>query len=164
MAMRNILTGDEPRLRKKSRPVTEFNDRLHELLDDMRETLLKADGVGLAAPQVGVLRRVVLVLDINIEAENDEDKLIELVNPEIIEVSGEQTGAEGCLSFPGQYGIVTRPETVTVKAQDRFGKEFTVTGFGLTGRCFCHEIDHLDGIVFLDRAERMLTEEELEED
>lgn len=164
MAMRNILTGDEPRLRKKSRPVTEFNDRLHELLDDMRETLLKADGVGLAAPQVGVLRRVVLVLDINIEAENDEDKLIELVNPEIIEVSGEQTGAEGCLSFPGQYGIVTRPDTVTVKAQDRYGKEFTVTGFGLTGRCFCHEIDHLDGIVFLDRAERMLTEEELEED
>ena len=164
MAMRNILTGDEPRLRKKSRPVTEFNDRLHELLDDMRETLLKADGVGLAAPQVGVLRRVVLVLDINIEAENDEDKLIELVNPEIIEVSGEQTGAEGCLSFPGQYGIVTRPDTVTVKAQDRYGKEFTVTGFGLTGRCFCHEIDHLDGIVFLDRVERMLTEEELEED
>ena len=162
MAIRNILTDREPRLRKKSRPVTEFNDRLHILLDDMRDTLMKADGVGLAAPQVGVLRRAVIVLDVNKEAETDEEKIIELINPEIIETSGSQTDTEGCLSFPGQYGIVTRPQNVTVRAQDRYGNEFTVSGYGLTGRCFCHEIDHLDGVLFVDIAERMLSEDELE--
>ncbi len=162
MAIRNILTDREPRLRKKSRPVTEFNDRLHILLDDMRDTLMKADGVGLAAPQVGVLRRAVIVLDVNKEAETDEEKIIELINPEIIETSGSQTDTEACLSFPGQYGIVTRPQNVTVRAQDRYGNEFTVSGYGLTGRCFCHEIDHLDGVLFVDIAERMLSEDELE--
>ena len=164
MALRNVLTGNERRLRKKSRPVTEFDERLHQLLDDMRETLLNQDGVGLAAPQVGVLRRAVLVMDINREGLTPEEQIIELINPVITETSGEQTGAEGCLSVPGEYGIVTRPENVTVKAQDRNGNEFTVSGFGLTARCFCHEIDHLEGILFTDLAERMLTPEELEGD
>ena len=164
MALRNILTSEEERLRKKSRPVTEFNERLHQLIDDMRETLLNSGGVGLAAPQVGVLRRCVLVMDVNREGLSEEEQIIELVNPEIIETSGEQTGAEGCLSVPGQYGIVTRPENVTVKAQDRFGNEFTVSGFGLTARCFCHECDHLDGVMFTDLAERMLDPDELAED
>lgn len=162
MALRNILKAGEPRLRKNSREITEFNERLHQLLDDMRETLLNAGGVGLAAPQVGVLRDVILVMDTNREGLTDEEQIIELVNPCIIEQSGSQTGAEGCLSVPGEYGVVTRPENVTVKAQDRFGKEFTVSGYGLTARCFCHEIDHLSGVLFTDLAERMLTPEELD--
>jgi len=161
MALRIILTKDEPRLRKKSREVTEFNERLHILIDDMRETLLESGGVGLAAPQVGVLRRVVLVMDTNREELSDNEQIIELVNPKIISSEGEQTGPEGCLSVPGEYGIVIRPETVTVEAQDRFGNKFQVSGYGLTGRCFCHEIDHLDGILFTDLAERMLSPEEL---
>ncbi|MCQ2452743.1 MAG: peptide deformylase [Oscillospiraceae bacterium] len=161
MALRNILEMGEPRLRKHSRPVTEFDGRLHQLLDDMRETLLHSGGVGLAAPQVGVLRRTVLVMDTNMEDKTEEEQIIELINPEIIAVSGEQTGAEGCLSVPGKYGIVTRPDTVTVKAQDRFGTWFEVTGTGLTARCYCHEIDHLEGKLFVDLAERMLTPEEL---
>ena len=110
------------------------------------------------------LRRCVLVMDINREGLTEEEQIIELINPVIIETSGEQEGAEGCLSLPGEYGIVKRPENVTVRAQDRFGKEFTVSGCGLTARCFCHECDHLDGVLFTDLAERMLDPDELAED
>lgn len=161
MALRNILKIGEDRLRKHSRPVTVFDDRLHLIIDDMRDTLIDSGGVGLAAPQVGILRRIVLVMDTNKEELTDEEQIIELINPEIIEVSGSQTGAEGCLSVPGEYGVVTRPENVTVRAQDRFGNEFTVSGYGLTARCFCHECDHLDGVLFVDKAERMLDPDEL---
>ena len=161
MARRNILTKEEPGLYKKSRPVTEFNPRLHQLLDDMADTLSTENGVGLAAPQVGVLRRAVIVLETNVP-EGEEERLIELVNPEIIESSGEQYGAEGCLSVPGEYGMVRRPLNVKVRAQDRNGSFFEVEGTGLTARCFCHEIDHLNGIVFTSKCERMLSEEELE--
>ena len=160
MARRNILTKDEPGLYKKCRPVTDFNARLHQLLDDMTDTLEPENGVGLAAPQVGVLRRAVIVLETNVP-EGEDEYLIELVNPEIIESSGEQYGAEGCLSVPGEYGMVRRPMDVKVRAQDRYGNFFEVEGTGLTARCFCHEIDHLDGIVFTSRCERMLSEEEL---
>jgi len=161
MAHRNILTKEDPTLYKKCRPVTDFNPRLHQLLDDMADTLSTENGVGLAAPQVGVLRRAVIVLETNVP-EGEEEYLIELVNPEIIESSGEQYGAEGCLSVPGEYGLVRRPMTVKVRAQDRNGEFFEVEGEGLTARCFCHEIDHLNGIVFTSLCERMLTEEELE--
>ena len=161
MATRNILTKEEPTLYKTSRPVKVFDARLHQLLDDMAETLLQSGGVGLAAPQVGVLRRAVLVIETNVP-EGEEEKIIELLNAEIIERSGQQRGAVGCLSCPDEYGIVTRPMEVTVRAQDRYGNEFTVSGTGLTARCFCHEIDHLDGVVFTSLCERMLTQEELE--
>ena len=161
MALRNILTEEDPTLSKKCRVVTDFNPRLHQLLDDMTETLMQADGVGLAAPQVGVLRRVVLVMETSVP-EDEDPGLIELVNPEIIEATGEQHEPEGCLSVPGQYGIVSRPAFVKVRAQDRFGNFFEVSGEGLTARCFAHEIDHLNGIVFTSKCERMLTEEELQ--
>lgn len=161
MATRNIVEKGEPCLNKTCRPVTEFNERLHQLLDDMAETLLQANGVGLAAPQVGVLRRAVLVLETNVD-EGEEEYIIELINPEIIETSGEQSGPEGCLSVPGVFGWVTRPDHVTVKAQDRFGNDFTVEGFDLTARAFCHELDHLDGVLFTDVAEHIMTEEELD--
>ena len=161
MALRNILEKGDSALEKHCRPITAFNDRIHQLLDDMRETLIASNGVGLAAPQVGVLRRAVLVLETNVE--NEEDAyIIELLNPEIIDAQGEQKGPEGCLSVPGVYGIVERPETVTVRAQDRFGKTFEVTGHGLTARAFCHELDHLEGCLFLSKAERILSPEELE--
>ena len=161
MARRTILTKEEPALYKKCRPVTEFNPRLHQLLDDMADTLAQENGVGLAAPQVGVLRRAVIVLETNVP-EGEEEYLIVLVNPEIIESSGEQKDAEGCLSVPGEYGLVKRPMHVKVRAQDRNGNPFEVEGEGLTARCFCHEIDHLEGIVFTSKCERMLSEEELE--
>lgn len=161
MALRNILTKEQPGLYKHCRPVTDFNSRLHQLLDDMRETLMSANGVGLAAPQVGVLRRAVLVIETNVP-EGESERVIELINPEILETSGEQDGPEGCLSVPGEYGLVKRPMHVKVRAQDRNGEFFEVEGEGLTARCFCHEIDHLEGIVFTSRAERMLSEEELE--
>ena len=161
MALRNILTKEEPILYKHCRPVTAFNERLHQLLDDMAETLKQANGVGLAAPQVGVLRRAVLVIETNVP-EDQEEYIIELINPEIIERSGVQRGAEGCLSVPGEYGLVERPMHVKVRAQDRFGDWFEVEGTGLTARCLCHEIDHLDGVVFTSRCERMLTEEEIQ--
>ena len=164
MAIRNILLEDDPALRKKSRVVTEFNKRLHLLIDDMRQTLLEANGLGLAAPQVGVLRRVALIVDSSKESDELESKMMELVNPVIIDQSGEQTGREGCLSVPGVCGIVSRPESVTIKAQDRNGKEFTFSGNELTARAICHEIDHLDGILFTSLAERFLTEEEMEEE
>ena len=160
MALRNILTKEQPLLYKKSRPVKDFNERLHQLLDDMAETLLNANGVGLAAPQVGVLRRAVLVIETNV-AEDEDEYIIELINPEIIEIEGEQDGPEGCLSVPGEYGLVKRPMRVKVRAQDRNGEFFEVEGTGLTARCFCHEIDHLEGIVFTSKVERMLTEEEM---
>ncbi len=160
MALRNILTKEQPGLYKKCRPVKDFNPRLHQLLDDMAETLAQANGVGLAAPQVGVLRRAVLVIETNVP-EGEPEKLLELVNPEIVESSGEQDGPEGCLSVPGEYGLVKRPMNVKVRAQDRWGNLFEAEGTGLTARCFCHEIDHLDGIVFTSKCERMLTEEEL---
>ena len=161
MARRNILTKEEPGLYKKCRPVTDFNARLHQLLDDMAETLSQENGVGLAAPQVGILRRAVIVLETNVP-EGEPEKLIELVNPEIVETSGEQYGAEGCLSVPGEYGLVRRPMNVKVRAQDRFGNFFEVEGTGLTARCFCHELDHLEGVIFTSKCERMLSEEEIE--
>ena len=154
MALRKIALQGEPCLTKVCRPVTEFNDRLHVLLDDLADTLEDSGGVGLAAPQVGVLRRVCVVLD-------EEDQLIELVNPEIIRTEGEQTGLEGCLSVPGKYGEVTRPEIVRVRAQDRDGNWFEVEDEGLTARCFCHEIEHLDGHLFVEHTDHLLTEEEL---
>ena len=161
MALRNILTEGDPTLNKTSRPVVKFDNRLHVLLDDMAETLNTSNGVGLAAPQVGVMRRVVLVVETNVP-EGEEEFIIELINPEIISAEGEQRGSEGCLSVPDQFGIVTRPEKVTVRAQDRYGNWFEREGEGLTARCFCHEIDHLNGILFTSLAERMLTEEEIQ--
>ena len=156
MAIREIRKKGDPCLEKVCHPVTEFNERLHLLLDDMRETLEESGGVGLAAPQVGILRRVVVV------DAGDED--IELVNPEVVEVSEEtQTGLEGCLSLPGKYGIVTRPEHVVVRAQDRNGDWYEYEGDDIVARCFLHEIDHLDGILFTDRATHMYTDEEMEE-
>lgn len=160
MAHRNIVTKGEKILSKVCRPVVNFDDRLHILLDDMAETLTDANGVGLAAPQVGILRRAAIVLETNVENEEDEF-VVEFINPEIIEVSGEQTGAEGCLSVPGEYGIVTRPDYVRAKAQDRNGEWFEYEGTGLTARCMCHEFEHLDGHLFLEKCERMLTEEEI---
>ena len=160
MALRNIMTKGDPVLNKKCRPVTEFNPRLHQLLDDMAETLLKANGVGLAAPQVGILKRAVLVIETNVKPDEDE-YIIELINPEIIEQSGTQTGPEGCLSVPDEFGLVTRPMKVKVRAQDRYGEWFEVEGTGLTARCFAHEIDHLEGILFTSKCERMLSPEEM---
>ena len=142
MALRQIITGNSEILRKKCREVTDFDQRLWDLLDDMKDTMYHADGVGLAAPQVGILKRVV-VIDIG-------EGLIELINPEIISEKGKQDGSEGCLSFPGEFGNVIRPNKVTIKAQDRYGKEFTMQGKELLARAFCHEIDHLNGRVFLD--------------
>jgi len=160
MATRRIVTYEDPLMRKRCRPVTAFDGRLATLLDDMRETLAQADGVGLAAPQVGLLRRAVVVLETNV-AEDAEPYMIELVNPEITERSGEQDGAEGCLSVPGEFGLVKRPLEVTVKAQDRLGNWFEVKGEGLTARAFCHELDHLEGVLFTDITTHMLTPEEL---
>ena len=156
MALRNIvLQGDEV-LTKVCRPVTEFNDRLHTLLDDMTETLLDSGGVGLAAPQVGILRRVCVV-------QNEDDEIIELINPEIIETEGEETALEGCLSVPGKYGEVTRPYYVRVRAQDPNGEWFEAEDEGLTARCFCHEIEHLDGHLFVERTDRLMEGEELQQ-
>ncbi len=161
MAKRNVHEKGDPTLEKRSRLITDFNVRLHTLLDDMKDTLVSAGGVGLAAPQVGVLRRAAVVMETNVENEDDEF-IIELINPEIIDSSGEQTGPEGCLSLPGKYGIVVRPEHVKVRAQDRNGNTFDYVGDGLTARCLCHEIDHLEGVLFTDRVERMLTPAEIE--
>ena len=156
MGLRRILTDKDPALHKVCRPVEKFDWRLHKLLDDMRETLIDSNGVGLAAPQVGILRRVVLV--------DTGEEILELVNPVILETDGEQTGAEGCLSVPGKYGLVTRPYYAKVKAQDRYGNWYEAEGEELIGRCFCHELDHLDGILYTEKMERFLTEEELEYD
>ena len=157
MALRNIVTVGDSVLNKPCRPVTKFDKRLHTLLDDMADTLDEAQGAGLAAPQVGVLRRVVLV-DVG-----DENGYLELINPEILETEGEQTGLEGCLSVPGKWGIVTRPAYVKIKAQDRYGDWFEAEGEEIVARCFCHECAHLDGQLYTEVAEKMLTPEELEE-
>ena len=157
MAMRNIVTVGDPVLGKVCRKVTKFDEKLHTLLDDMAETLVEANGVGLAAPQVGILRRVVIV-DVG------EEQMLELINPALVETSGEQTGAEGCLSVPGKYGLVTRPNYAKVSAQDRDGNWFEAEGEELIARCFCHELDHLDGIVYTQVMDRFLTEEELAAD
>ena len=161
MAHRKIIEEWDSVLHKHCRPVTNFDSRLHELIDDMRETLLEADGVGLAAPQVGVLRRVVLVLETNVP-EGEEPYIIELVNPEIVSTEGEQNGPEGCLSLPGRFGLVKRPMDVTVRAQDRNGNSFEISGHELTARAFCHELDHLEGKLFTQCATRMLTPNEVE--
>ncbi len=161
MALRNILKEGDETLLKHCRPVTAFNDRLHILLDDMAETMMDAEGVGLAAPQVGILRRAVIVLETNVD-EGEEPYIIELINPELIETGGEQEGPEGCLSVPGVYGWVKRPDYVKVRAQDRNGDFFEVEGVGLTARAFCHEIEHLDGHLFLEVSEHIMSDEELE--
>ena len=147
------LTAEEPALHKVCKPVEKFDFKLHKLMDDMAETLAEANGVGLAAPQVGILRRVVIV--------DTGEEILELVNPTLLETSGEQIGAEGCLSVPGKYGLVKRPNYAKVRAQDRDGNWFEAEGEELIARCFCHELDHLDGIVYTEVMERFLTEEEL---
>lgn len=156
MAIRTILTQGDPVLSKVCHPVTRFDGRLADLLDDLKETLTRANGAGLAAPQVGILRRVVIVV-------NDNDEMLELVNPEIIAREGEQNGLEGCLSVPGYWGYVKRPERVRVKAQDRTGHWFEIEGEGMTARCFCHELDHLDGHLYSELTERLYTAEELDQ-
>lgn len=156
MGIRKIMTVKEPCLHKVCRPVEKFDKKLHKLLDDMKETLVDANGVGLAAPQVGILRRAVIV--------DTGEEMLELVNPELVETSGEQEGAEGCLSVPGKYGLVKRPNYAKVRAQDRDGNWFEAEGEELIARCFCHELDHLDGIVYTEIMERYLTDEELNEE
>ncbi len=153
MGLRKILTDKEPALHKVCKPVEKFDWRLHKLLNDMADTLEEANGVGLAAPQVGILRRVVIV--------DTGEEILELVNPTIIETDGEQVGPEGCLSVPGKYGLVKRPYYAKVRAQDRFGEWYEAEGEELIARCFCHELDHLDGIVYTEVMERFLDEEEL---
>lgn len=155
MAIRKIVVQGDSVLHKKCRQVTDFNGRLHQLLDDMKDTLAESQGVGLAAPQVGILRRAVIVV-------NDDDEMVELVNPEIIFQEGEQTGPEGCLSVPGKWGMVTRPYHVRVRYQDRHGNWFEADGEELTARCYCHEIEHLDGHLYVEHIDRFLTEEEVE--
>jgi peptide deformylase len=156
MGLRKILTDKDPALHKVCKPVEVFDKKLHKLLDDMRETLEEANGVGLAAPQVGILRRVVLV--------DTGEEILELINPEMLETDGEQVGPEGCLSVPGKYGLVKRPHWAKVRAQDRNGDWYEAEGEELIARCFCHELDHLDGIVYTEVMDRYLTEEELEYD
>ena len=155
MAIRTILTEGEPALTKKCHPVTKFDGKLADLLDDLKETLARANGLGLAAPQVGILRRAVIVVD-------GDDQMLELVNPEIVDQKGEQDGLEGCLSVPGMWGYVKRPEWVKVKAQDRTGQWFEVEGTGITARCFCHELAHLDGHLYVELTDRLYTGEELD--
>ena len=156
MGLRKILTDKEPALHKVCRPVEKFDWRLHKLLDDMAETLADSNGVGLAAPQVGILRRVVLV--------DNGEEVLELVNPSLLETDGEQVGPEGCLSVPGKYGLVKRPYYAKVRAQDRDGNWFEAEGEEIVARCFCHELDHLDGILYTEVMERFLTEDELDYD
>lgn len=154
MALRKILTDQESALHKTCKSVVEFDTRLHTLLNDMKETLIDSGGVGLAAPQVGILRRVVLV--------DTGEEILELINPTLIDTSGEQEGPEGCLSVPGKYGLVKRPYYAKVRAQDRNGNWYEAEGEELIARCFCHELDHLDGILYTQVMERFLTDEELE--
>ena len=153
MGIRRILTHREPALHKTCKPVVNFDSKLHKLLDDMHETLEDSGGVGLAAPQVGILRRVVLV--------DTGEEVLELINPTLVQTDGEQVGAEGCLSVPGKYGLVKRPYYAKVRAQDRNGNWYEAEGEELTARCFCHELDHLDGIIYTEVMERYLTDEEL---
>ena len=153
MGLRRILTDKEPALHKTCKEVVNFDAKLHKLLDDMHETLEDSGGVGLAAPQVGILRRVVLV--------DNGEEVLELVNPTLVETDGEQVGPEGCLSVPGKYGLVKRPYYAKVRAQDRNGEWYEAEVEELIGRCFCHELDHLDGIIYTEVMDRYLTDEEL---
>ena len=153
MGLRRIHTADEPALHKVCKTVTTFDWRLRKLLDDMRDTLIDSNGVGLAAPQVGILKRVVLV--------DTGEEILELCNPTLVETDGMQEGAEGCLSVPGKYGLVKRPYYAKVRAQDRNGQWYEAEGEELIARCFCHELDHLDGIIYTEIMERYLTDEEL---
>lgn len=146
MAIRNIVKIGDEILHKICRTQLDFDDKLAQILDDMKETMYAAEGVGLAAPQIGILRRYCIV-DVG-------DGLVELINPVIIEESGVQTGPEGCLSLPGETGVTKRPLKVTVRAQDRFGNTFTISGEGLKAKAFCHEIDHLNGIIYKERLIR----------
>ena len=156
MALRKILTDQDPALHKKCRPDTNFDGRLGEPLDDLRETLAHANGAGLAAPQVGILRRCVIVVD-------EKDEMLELVNPEIVWRSEEtQEGWEGCLSVPGLWGDVVRPARVRVRAQNRRGESFEVEGEGIVARCFCHELDHLDGHIFTELTDQLYTQQEMD--
>lgn len=155
MAIRKILVDGDPVLRKKCHPVTNFDEKLSDLLDDLKETLAQANGLGLAAPQVGILRRAVIVVD-------EKDEMLELVNPEIVDQSGEQNGLEGCLSVPGMWGYVKRPDWVKVRAQDRNGAWFEVEGTHVVARCFCHELAHLDGHLYTELTDRLYTSEELD--
>ncbi len=157
MALRRIVEQGDVCLTKVCRPVTDFNRRLWLLLDDLRETLADAGGAGLAAPQVGVLRRAYVAMDL------DTEEMFELVNPVIVEQRGEQRGPEGCLSVPGKWGLVTRPEYVRVRAQDRHGQWYELEGRDLMARTLCHELEHLDGHLYTEHIDRFLTEEELEE-
>lgn len=154
MALRNIRRQGDPVLRKKAVPVTRFNEQLHRLLDDMVETMIKAQGAGLAAPQIGISKKIIVL--------RDEDKILEIINPEITESEGESIDIEGCLSFPGLYGEVPRSARVAVSGQDRGGREIRVSGEGFLARVLQHEIDHLHGILFIDRAVRLYTPEELQ--
>ena len=154
MAIRKIVVQGDEILNKVCKPVTAFDRKLHTLLDDMADTLRQANGAGLAAPQVGILRRAVVVA-------NDEDEILELINPEIIATEGEQTGPEGCLSVPGKFGMVTRPYRVRVRAQDRDGNWFEAEGEELMARAFCHELEHLDGHLYVEHIDHFLSEEEL---
>ena len=155
MAILNIIKEGDSVLRKKCRPVEEITPRILQLLDDMHDTLEKAQGVGLAAPQVGVLRRIVIV--------EIEDKKYEMINPEIIETQGKQEEIEACLSVPEKFGLVKRPQWVKVRATDRNGKVYEVSGNGLMARCFCHELDHLDGTLYIDKAIEMYDADDIED-
>ena len=157
--IREIIKHPDPVLYKKCHAVTKFDARLGKILDDMADTMMSANGVGLAGPQIGMLRRICVVLDTT-----DNDKVIELINPEVVETSGSQTGTEGCLSFPDKFGMVTRPRIVTVRAQDRNGEWFTVKSHDLTARAFLHEIDHLDGHVFTEKVTEYITFDEEDEE
>ncbi len=156
MAVRTILTQEDPVLHKKCHPVTQFDAKLGRLMDDLKDTLAHANGAGLAAPQIGILRRAVVVMDA-------EDQMLELINPELIWTEGEQEGWEGCLSVPNQWGMVKRPMKAKVRAQDRTGAWFEVEGEEIVARCFCHELEHLDGHLFTERTGRLYTSEELDE-
>ena len=149
MALRTIVTEGDSVLHKRCRPVTNFDGRLHQLIDDMRETLEQADGVGLAAPQVGVLRRIFVV--------DTGERTVEFINPVIVQEEGVQVGTEGCLSCPGKYGIVSRPMRTKVKALDRNGNEFVFEGEELISRALCHEYDHLDGVLYVDKASEIFS-------
>ena len=157
MAIRKIVLQGDDILAKVCKPVTAFDHKLHELLDDMKETLVQANGVGLAAPQVGILRRVVVVM-------TDEEEILELINPEILYTEGEQTGPEGCLSLPGKSGMVTRPNHVIVRALDREMKPFELEGTELLARAICHECDHLDGHMYTEKVEGDLWDNEYEDE
>lgn len=154
MALRKILTAEEPALHKVCHPVTRFDAKLHGLLDDMAETLKDANGVGLAAPQIGIMRRIFIM--------DTGDEIVEMINPEILETKGEQDGMEGCLSVPGEYWLVKRPNYVKAKAQDRNGQWFEIECEELLARCTCHENDHLDGHIYTEKAYHKLTDEELQ--